>query len=72
MYETIIFSLVFCAVITGIAYKIQSLPVIFISSVGMVVAALKLWQDTTEMLPTLMLFFIAFVQPMLIRSYAKI
>lgn len=72
MYETIIFSLVFSAVITGIAYKIQSLPVVFISSVGMVVAALKLWQDTTEMLPTLMLFFIAFVQPMLIRSYAKI
>lgn len=71
MIEAILFTLAFCAVITGIAYKIQSLPAMFISSLGMVVAALKMWQIFEDMLPMLMLFFIAFAQPMLIKSYAR-
>lgn len=71
MIETVLFSLVFCAVISGIAYKVQSLPAMFISSLGLVITALRLWQIYEEVLPMLMLFFIAFVQPMLVRSYAR-
>lgn len=66
--DAAILALIFCGVLTGIAYKIQSLPVMFISSLGLCIAALQMWGSMHDILPTVLLMLIAFAQVSLIRS----
>ena len=66
--DAAILALICCGVLTGIACKIQSLPVMFISSLGLCIAALRLWGSLHEILPMVLLMLIAFAQISLIRS----
>jgi len=48
----------------------KSLPIIFISSIGWLICGLKIFQQTEDMLPMLLLFVFAFGQFMLIKKEA--
>ena len=56
--------------IAVIAYMLQSLPLIFMSSVGWSVAALQVFQQTEEILPMALLFMLAFGQFFIVRRNA--
>lgn len=66
----LIISFIVCAALTLLAYKMSSLPIIFISSVGFVICGLQTFQQTEEILPMLMLFIAAVGQFLLIRKEA--
>lgn len=60
-----------CLVCIGLgllAYKMHSLPIIFISSVGWVICGLQIFQQTDEILPTLLVMMLAVSQFMLINK----
>lgn len=48
--------------------KMKSRPVIFVSSLGWVIAGLQAYQQTEEVLPMAMLMMIAFAQFFLVRE----
>jgi len=50
-----------------LAYKMQSLPIIFISSIGWTASALQVYQQVGEVLPMILLLMLAFGQFFAIR-----
>lgn len=66
----LIISFAVCVALTLLAYKMSSLPIIFISSIGLVICGLQTFQQTEEILPMLMLFIGAVGQFMLIKKEA--
>lgn len=60
-------ALIISAVLTLLAYKMQSMPIIFISSLGWMISGLQVWQQTTEVLPMILLLMLAFGQFFLIN-----
>jgi hypothetical protein len=50
-----------------LAYKMQSLPIIFISSIGWTASALQVYQQVEEVLPMILLLMLAFGQFFAIR-----
>lgn len=57
--------------ITILAYRMQSLPLIFISSLGWMVSSLQVWQQTEEVLPMILLMMLAFGQFFLVNRRAS-
>lgn len=67
MTEGLIIAMLAALAIAVIAYMLQSLPLIFMSSVGWSVAALQVFQQTEEILPMALLFMLAFGQFFIVR-----
>ena len=68
--EALIISCIVCLGLTLLAYKMKSLPIIFISSIGWLVCGLEIFQQTEDMLPMLLLFVFAFGQFIFIKKEA--
>lgn len=68
MTEGLILALIVSGLLAIVAYKMQNLPVMFISSIGWTVCGLQSWQQTQEILPMLLLFMLAFGQFFMVRS----
>lgn len=62
MTEGLIMALLVSLALAILAVKMQSLPIIFISSLGWMVSALQVWQQTSEVLPMILLMMLAFGQ----------
>lgn len=67
MTEGLIIALLASLALAILAYKMQSLPIIFMSSIGWTVAALQTYQQTDEVLPMILLMMLAFGQFFAIR-----
>ena len=52
--------------LTFLAVKMRSLPIIFISSLGWLIASLQVYEQTAEILPMVLLMMLAFGQFFLI------
>lgn len=68
--EGLIIAFIVCVGLTFLAYKMSSLPIIFISSIGYMICGLQTFQQTEEVLPMLMLFILSIGQFMLIKREA--
>lgn len=68
MTEGLICALIFSALLLIIAVRMNSLPVIFISSLGWTVAGLQLYDETAAVLPMMLLFMLAVSQFFMIRG----
>lgn len=68
--EGLIIAFIVCVGLTFLAYKMSSLPIIFISSIGYMICGLQTFQQTEEVLPMLMIFILSIGQFMLIKKEA--
>ena len=68
--EGLIIALVVCVALTIFAYVMKSLPMIFISSIGLVICGLQLFQQTNEILPFLLLLMAALGRFFLMKKEA--
>ena len=68
--ESLIIACIVCIGLSILAYLMKSLPIIFISSIGWLICGLKIFQETDDMLPMLLLFVFAFGQFMFIKKEA--
>lgn len=68
MTEGLIIAMLVCIVLTLIAYRLQSLPIIFVSSIGWLIAGLQTFQQTEEVLPMILMLMLAFGQFFLVKS----
>ena len=50
-----------------LAYKMQSLPVMFISSIGWAISGMQIFQQTEEVLPMILILMLAFGQFFLVN-----
>ena len=66
--EGLIIACVMCLGLALLAYKMHSLPIIFISSLGWVICGLQIFQQTDEILPTILVMMLAVSQFMLINK----
>lgn len=71
MTDGLIIAMLASLAILILAYKMQSLPLIFISSLGWMVSGLQVWQQTEEVLPMILLMMLAFGQFFLINRRAS-
>jgi len=62
MTEGLIIALLVALALLIVGYKMRSLPVIFISSLGWLVSGLQLYSQTSEILPTILLIMLAISQ----------
>ena len=60
--EGVLLGLVFCGVLAVLGAKQNSRPVIFISSLGWMICGLQIFQQTEEILPTVLLMMLAISQ----------
>lgn len=72
MTDGLIVALIISAALTLLAYKMQSLPIIFISSLGWMISGLQVWQQTAEVLPMILLLMLAFGQFFLVNRRSTI
>ena len=68
MTDGLILALLVSLLLTGLALKMRSLPVLFISSLGWLIASLQVYQQTAEILPMALLLMVAFAQFFLLKS----
>ena len=68
--ESLIIACIVCIGLSLLAYIMKSLPLVFISSIGWLICGLKIFQQTEDMLPMMLLFVFAFGQFMLIKKEA--
>lgn len=62
MTEGLIIAMLIAAALLIIGYKMRSLPVIFISSLGWLISGMQVYKQTTEVLPMILLFMLAISQ----------
>lgn len=62
MTEGLIIAMLIAAALLIIGYKMRSLPVIFISSLGWLICGMQVFKQTTEVLPMILLFMLAISQ----------
>ena len=67
MTEGLMIAMLASIALAILAYKMQSLPVMFISSIGWTVAGLQVFDQTAEILPMMLLLMLAFGQFFAIR-----
>ena len=68
--DGLIIGLIVCVALTLLAYKMRSLPIIFVSSIGYLICGLQIFQQTEEILPLILLMMFALGQFMLINKVA--
>lgn len=71
MTEGLIIAMIFAGVLALLAIKMDSLPVMFVSSVGWAIASLQIFTQTDEMLPTALVLMLAFAQFFLVKRGYK-
>lgn len=67
MTEGLIIAMLIATALLIIGYKMRSLPVIFISSLGWLISAMQVYKQTTEVLPMILLFMLAISQFFIIK-----
>lgn len=68
--ESLIIACLVCIGLSILAYLMKSLPIIFISSIGWLVCGLKIFQQTEDVLPLILLLMLSFGQFMFIKKEA--
>lgn len=66
--DGLIISMLAAVFLLVLGYKMRSLPIIFISSMGWLISALQIYQQTSEILPMLMVLMVAFAQFFIIKG----
>lgn len=66
--DGLIIACIVCVGLALLAYKMHSLPIIFVSSLGWVICGLQIFQQTGEILPTILVMMLAVSQFMLINK----
>ena len=51
-----------------LAYKMQSLPVMFISSLGWTISGMQIFEQTEEVLPMVLILMLAFGQFFIVKK----
>lgn len=72
MSEALILIMLVSLALSLMAYKLQSLPIMFISSIGWSIAALNSFQELDEVVPMILLLMLAFSQFFAVRRESKI
>lgn len=67
MEEMMILSMLLCVGIAGIGLKMKVWPVTFVSSIGWVIIAMQLFQDTEDYLAMALILTVAFTQIFLVK-----
>lgn len=67
MSEGLILIMLVSLALSLMAYKLQSLPIMFISSIGWAIAALNTFQELDETVPMVLLLMLSFSQFFAIR-----
>lgn len=70
MTEGLICALIFAGLLLILAVRMNSLPVVFISSIGWTVSGLQIYDQTAEVLPMMLLFMVALAQFFLVKGDA--
>lgn len=65
--EGLIITMLASVLLLILALKMRSLPVLFISSLGWLISALQVYQQTAEVTPMLLLLMVAFAQFFIFR-----
>lgn len=60
--EGLVITMLASVLLLILALKMRSLPVLFISSLGWLISALQVYQQTSEITPMLLLMMVAFAQ----------
>lgn len=66
--EGLILSMLLSLLLLGLALKMRSLPLAFISSIGWLISALQVYEQTAELLPMGLMFMVAVGQFFLIKG----
>lgn len=66
--DVIVLSMLLCIGLTVIAFKLRSLPVMVLSSLGWVVVAGEIFTITESLLPLALIYMLAIAQPFLVVS----
>jgi len=65
--EGLVITMLASVLLLILALKMRSLPVLFISSLGWLISALQVYQQTAEITPMLLLLMVAFAQFFILR-----
>lgn len=68
MTEGLILAMLVSLLLGVLGFKLRSLPVVFISSLGWLISGLEVYQQTAELLPLGLLLMLAFTQFFLIKE----
>ena len=60
--EGLVITMLVSVLLLILALKMRSLPVLFVSSLGWLISALQVYQQTAEVTPMLLLLMVAFAQ----------
>jgi len=60
--EGLVITMLASVLLLILAFKMRSLPVLFVSSLGWLISALQVYQQTAEITPMLLLMMVAFGQ----------
>lgn len=60
--EGLVITMLASVLLLLLALKMRSLPVLFVSSLGWLISALQVYQQTAEVTPMLLLLMVAFAQ----------
>lgn len=66
--DALLLSLILCAILSILALKFKNQPMMLISSIGLLICATMAYRELSEILPTIILIFIAFSQFLILRS----
>ena len=62
MTEGLMLAMLIALALLLVGYKMRSLPVIFISSLGWLISGLQVYEQTAEIFPTILLIMLAISQ----------
>lgn len=65
--EGLVITMLVSVLLLILALKMRSLPVLFVSSLGWLISALQVYQQTAEVTPMLLLLMVAFSQFFVLR-----
>ena len=65
--EGLVITMLVSVLLLILALKMRSLPVLFVSSLGWLISALQVYQQTAEVTPMLLLLMVAFAQFFVLR-----
>ena len=67
MTEGLMLAILIALALSFLAFKMRSLPIMFISSLGWLIAALQVYEQTQETLPMALMMMLSFGQFFLIK-----
>jgi hypothetical protein len=67
MTEGLMLAILIALALSILAFKMKSLPIMFISSLGWLIAALQVYEQTQETLPMALMMMLSFGQFFLIK-----